>query len=725
MTELQVTARRGAEPLLRRAGRFVLGLAAIVVILVVIGLFLRGVVWASQSTLVWLIHAAQIAFALCVLVFLPFCIFKKTRGFAGFGFHMASYVFGTELLAYSCIVAFTIWGYTGLIFGLFLGGVGVVPVALFAALYAAVRHQTQWGLSGDILLMIILTVITWHVGVYLMACAGRERESGRPVKSSPARLATYAVVGLIPVVAAFVWSNTEQARSAYGWILRTGRTVVRQPLSPVELFQRVSPSVFVVEALDEDGKTLMLGSGVAMARDFLITNCHVVQSSFSLRVSQGKEHWTARLIQAAPNHDLCGLRPKSSGQIATSVDEQGRVIFTDDSPADKPSRLSLSPVNVRPSSTVATGERVYAIGAPEGLELTFSEGVVSALRDTEGVHMIQTSAAISPGSSGGGLFDAQGNLVGVTSFYLKEGQSLNFALPGEWVSGMLSSSAEAAEKSSARLGDAALESRAWLEIGLEAVKKNDYDVAIDSFRKCADLKESDASRAWLELGYLGVMATYNREFRLSKQEAQKRAIFAFEKAIEIKPDYAQAWLELAIMHDIFREEYGAAIAAAKEATRLAPGEAEGWSILGDCYIKTGSYAEAIDALQQGEKVAPTETKSSVLALLGKAHAKKGDREEVLRIYQELKGSDPKKAEEFFRECVLPKPAATAQPKKMSQRDQLLSILRNAPIDDATRDKAWEAFYQASSPDDLGARLNKLNIPDTVKQSIYDLRFRKP
>ncbi len=102
-----------------------------------------------------------------------------------------------------------------------------------------------------------------------------------------------------------------------------------------------------------------------------------------------------------------------------------------------------------------------------------------------------------------------------------------------------------------------------------------------------------------------MMATYDRKFRLSKLEAQKRGIFAFDKAIEFKPDYARAWLELAIMHDIFRKEYGAAIAAAKEATRLAPGEAEGWSILGDWYIKTGFYAEAIDALQQGEKVAPT------------------------------------------------------------------------------------------------------------------------
>ena len=491
-----------------------------------------------------------------------------------------------------------------------------------------------------------------------------------------------------------------------------------QTLSPVEIFQRVSPSVFVVEALDEDGKTLMLGSAVAMARDFLITNCHVVQSASSLRVSRGKEHWTAKLIAAAPNHDLCGLRP---------------------------SGLTLQPVEVRPSSKLATGEHVYAVGSPEGLELTFSEGVISALRETEGVRMIQTSAAISPGSSGGGLFDAQGNLVGVTTFYLKEGQSLNFALPGEWVSGMLSSSAEAAAKSSTRPSDAAFESGAWLDIGLEAVKKEEYDLAVHTFRKCADLKQSGAFQAWFELGkvfssstsdayrawlcstikpgsYCSAPGFYPSE--LTIQEAKVKGIAAFEKAIELKSDYAEAWQALASAY-FWIKEYDQAITAAKQYTRLAPRDWDGWSNLGLYYAETESYPEAIDAWQKAEKVAPDQSKSGMLAMVGMAYAEKGDREQVLRIYQQLKGSDPKMAERFFREYVLPKPAATAPPEKMLQQGQLLRILRHAPIDDATRDKAWDAFYWAPSPDDFTARINKLNIPDTVKQSIYDLRFRKP
>gem|GEM_PF-6105546 len=75
---------------------------------------------------------------------------------------------------------------------------------------------------------------------------------------------------------------------------------------------------------------------------------------------------------------------------------------------------------------------MYAIGAPQGLELSLSEGIVSQLRGGF-PPIIQTTVAISPGSSGGGLFNKNGELVGITTFQLKEGQNLNFALPVEWV----------------------------------------------------------------------------------------------------------------------------------------------------------------------------------------------------------------------------------------------------------------------------------------------------
>jgi S1-C subfamily serine protease len=79
---------------------------------------------------------------------------------------------------------------------------------------------------------------------------------------------------------------------------------------------------------------------------------------------------------------------------------------------------------------------VYAIGTPQGLERTLSQGLVSAMRETSEGTVIQTSAPISPGSSGGGLFDTQGQLVGITTFQTKTGQNLNFAIPVDWLDTM-------------------------------------------------------------------------------------------------------------------------------------------------------------------------------------------------------------------------------------------------------------------------------------------------
>jgi hypothetical protein len=67
------------------------------------------------------------------------------------------------------------------------------------------------------------------------------------------------------------------------------------------------------------------------------------------------------------------------------------------------------------SDLLGVGDKVFTTGAPKAFELTLSEGIVSGLRDTgEGYRVIQTSAAISPGSSGGGLFDEHARLVSVT-----------------------------------------------------------------------------------------------------------------------------------------------------------------------------------------------------------------------------------------------------------------------------------------------------------------------
>lgn len=174
-------------------------------------------------------------------------------------------------------------------------------------------------------------------------------------------------------------------------------------LAPEDLYRQLSPSVWQVGALSEAGKPFATGSAVVVAPQTLVTNCHVLKGAASIVIRQHNISHEARLQHADVERDLCQL-------VATG--------------------LQAPAVAVAPGAA-RVGQRVYTIGAPRGLELTLSDGLVSGLRE-EGVSggLIQISAPISPGSSGGGLFDEEGRLLGITSSgVVGVAQNLNFARP--------------------------------------------------------------------------------------------------------------------------------------------------------------------------------------------------------------------------------------------------------------------------------------------------------
>lgn len=169
-------------------------------------------------------------------------------------------------------------------------------------------------------------------------------------------------------------------------------------LRPQEVFAKAANAVYVVET------TEAIGSAVAISDHELLTNCHVVKDAPMVALVRQGDKQAARVTSANPDADRCILTVL--GTLPTWV-------------------------KVRPYADVKVGEHAYTIGTPKGLELTLAEGIVSSKRSADGTRYIQTSAPISPGSSGGGLFDAQGNLIGITTFMLKDSQNLNFAIAAE------------------------------------------------------------------------------------------------------------------------------------------------------------------------------------------------------------------------------------------------------------------------------------------------------
>jgi serine protease Do len=183
-----------------------------------------------------------------------------------------------------------------------------------------------------------------------------------------------------------------------------------QALTAEQVYAKVSPSVWRVVTYDNDNLPLGQGSGVVVDAEAMITNCHVLAKAKRVAVKREKESFDAKLALWDVKRDVCQLKVPG---------------------------LKAPAVTVADSAKVAVGQSVFAIGTPRGLELTMSEGLVSSLRrNTAGqLVLIQTSAAISGGSSGGGLFNNQGVLIGLTTLGSVSGdaQNLNFAIPSDWV----------------------------------------------------------------------------------------------------------------------------------------------------------------------------------------------------------------------------------------------------------------------------------------------------
>lgn len=158
---------------------FALSLVVAALFLLVPILFLRGMVWVFEHANQWLLTAASRVTDICVFILFPLSIFKRTRPLAGFGFLLSSLLFGTALFGLSCVIAFGVWGYTGLILGLLFGIIGVIPVAFLAALFHP-ESVTFWPLPVGV----VLTIGTQWLGGRLL-----ERNTKSEVAPTQASLA--------------------------------------------------------------------------------------------------------------------------------------------------------------------------------------------------------------------------------------------------------------------------------------------------------------------------------------------------------------------------------------------------------------------------------------------------------------------------------------------------------------------------------------------------------
>lgn len=169
------------------------------------------------------------------------------------------------------------------------------------------------------------------------------------------------------------------------------------------IYERCHSSVVVVVPLDKDNKPLGQGSGFIIATNQVVTNHHVLADATSAAVSfaDGGTEVVEGFIADNPARDI----------TIVSVNTGTR-----------------APLKLGDELSLKQGDEVYAIGAPRGLDLSITNGIVSGFRSIKDQFLIQTTAAIAPGSSGGPLFDKDGGVIGVTTSLLADSPGIYFSV---------------------------------------------------------------------------------------------------------------------------------------------------------------------------------------------------------------------------------------------------------------------------------------------------------
>jgi len=340
-----------------------------------------------------------------------------------------------------------------------------------------------------------------------------------------------------------------------------------------EVYEQASASTVIVKNVDRLAMKQSTGSGVVLGNGQVVTNCHVIKNAKVLTERTAGKEYTASLHYADWVRDLCSLNVAG---------------------LDAPAALLGN------SKTLKVGAKVYALGPPKGLALTLSDGIVSGFRERQAGRYIQTTATISHGSSGGGLFDDNGALIGLTTFYMADGQNLNFALPIEWVS-------ELAQRSTLDLTPDPIVPIApaashWQSTSKELETSNDW-VALLQHSDQWTRAEADNNGAWKSRG----MALY--------QTGQTSlSIAAWEQALRLNPDDADVWFLLGSAHTRAGRR-PQAIKAYQHALSLDPEDAVGWYSLGEHYEQSGQRSKARDVYKKLQKLDPVRAEHFFSALV--------------------------------------------------------------------------------------------------------------
>ncbi len=325
-----------------------------------------------------------------------------------------------------------------------------------------------------------------------------------------------------------------------------------------DLVKRVKPAVVAIATYDADGEPAMTGSGFFLRPGQVVTNLHVIRGAKRCEVK---------------TLDGKGKVFPVAGTLA--VDEEGDLaLLSVDMPRERPRSTEIA--EVLPDE----GETIFVIGNPLKLEGSVTDGIVSAVREVPNVgKIIQITAPISHGNSGSPVFNLKGQVIGVVTVKVTNGQNINLAISAARLAGLRPGQVHSLNALALRdrYSDVADSS---YRTGLDSLWLGNYDNALGYFETAANRNPRRAD-AWVQVGYCKV-----------KQGKNEEAIRAYQHALQLQPESEEIHNKLGDAY-YYAGRMSEAITSYLRAIDLRPGFADAHYNLAVAYFETGNERLAL------------------------------------------------------------------------------------------------------------------------------------
>ena len=299
------------------------------------------------------------------------------------------------------------------------------------------------------------------------------------------------------------------------------------PITESELFNKTVPAIVVVYSFDKNNELMGQGTGFLLTKTGIIaTNFHVIDGSYSLRVAftNGEKYDVKEIVAKDEHRDIAILNVNG---------------------------FDLPIIKLGNSNNISIGEKVIAIGNPLGLSNTLSSGIISGIRtDLEDYKLIQTTTPISPGSSGGPLLNMKGEVIGITTMYLKGGQNLNFAVPVNYLLALNNQDSE----TSAQLTYSSEDLELKKELAEKYYEEAEYADAAKLFFEITEADSTDPV-LYFKLGFslhrIAVDLAPHNENDSRWENFANMAIDNFTKSVLLDPENEYGYLKIARVYGLW------------------------------------------------------------------------------------------------------------------------------------------------------------------------------